>query len=423
MKNIDRILESEMDSMINKLKLSSSKDVKKVMKELFSMSTNKLMNNMGSVEANEHNQIAKENWDFFIQNLTSAISEEQDLWFKNIKEIKLKILTYKYFSKQDLIKVENIDNNLRMEIKPYFTALQNYIDFTDFRHKLLTLPTELLYNIVRYMFYISPDLNKSIKITNEELKDNVNRLLGLRMEIIKRISAVSKGYQNIIEFREIKELYDCGVAFEDNYLNRALAEFIVKMSNHHKAFEKLKDLYPGAILKDLKNQAETSSAYLSHINAIKSETGYEYFTTNGEQIGMKLENEIELVKKGQYDGYVINNDSRLKEPHEKIKTIDSSNLESTPTADGSDSDGSGGGGGGFSFGGVSGGALDMGLGNADMGGEFAEPGEEGEIPGIDDTGEIGVEADGEPMPDGEDGKPIDFGTEEDNTPDEVDETK
>lgn len=425
MNKLDRLMEQEVNRMVNRLNLSNHNDVKNVLTELFSMTTNKLMDSIGSVEANEHNQIAKENWDLFIQHLTSSIQEEQELWFKNISEVKLKILTHKYFTKQDMMKVENIDGYLRMEIKPYFTALQNFIDYTDFRHKVLTLPTDLLYNLIRYMFYVSPALGKAAVVKNADLKDNINRLLGVRMSVVEKINKISKGYQNLFDFRELKELFDCGVVFEDNYLNRAICEFVVKMTNHGPAAEKLRDLYPGAILKDLKNQAENTSSYIQHVTAIKSETGVEFFTKNGEQIGTRLENEIELVKGAQYDGYVVDNNSRLKEPHDKVKPVAAENIPSSAApSDGGDAESGGGpGGGGFGGGPSGGGALGMDLGNADFGGEFAPEGAEGEVPGaedeagVDDTGAVGAEEDGEPMPVGEDGVPTEFGTEEDNTPD------
>lgn len=435
MKLIERIMEQEVDKMVNRLNLSTTSDVKNVLNELFSMTTHKLMDNIGSVEANEHNQIAKENWDQFVQTITSSIHDEKDLWLENISDIKLKILTFKYFTKKDLMKVENIESSLRMDIKPYFTALQNYVTLTDFRHKVLTLPAEMLFNIVRYLFHISPDLNKSIVVKNPDLRDNVTRLITLRMKTIRKINDISKGYQNLLDFRELKELFDCGVMFEDNYLNRAVCEFVVKMTNHSEAAAKLQDLFPGAILKDLKNQAENTSAYIQHTNAIKTESGVEFFTTMGEQVGTRLENQIELVREAKYDGYVVDNESRFKEPNDRVKSVSADNIPgATPMVP---TDGEGGveptgaaGGAGAGGGDALDGSIDgdLGLGNAD----FAAPGEEGQVPGealdgevgIDDTGEVGAEPDGTPVEVGDDGLPAAFGTEEDNTPDpEKDGTK
>lgn len=413
-KTYNRIIEEEIDRCVKTLNLSSKKDVKKVLNELFTLSTNKLMDNIGSVEANEKNQIAQENWDQFIQNLTNSIQEENDLWLHSIKEIKLKIITYKYFTRNDLQNVDTLEGFLRMEIKPFFTALQNFIDFTDFRHKVLTLPTNILYNLVRYIFNISPELNDVIIIKNSDLKENITRLIDLRMNILNHINEISKGYKNLLNFKELKELYDCGVMFEDNFLNRACSEFVIKMTNHNGAATKLMDQFPGAVLKDLKHIAENTSACISHISSVKMEETTEFFTANGEQIGNRMENEIELVKSNNYDGYVVSKGSRLKEPNEKVKAV---SIDSIPSSGGGlDGEGnlsSGGAGGGD---GTTDSALDLGLGNADFGGDFAAPGEEGEVPGAEDTGEIGVEEDGTPMPDGEDGTPIDFGTEEDNSP-------
>lgn len=409
-KAYDKIVDSEIDAFVSKINLSESKKITKVLKELFFLSTDKLMNNIGSVETDKNSQVVTENWDLFIDSLTQAVQDESELWKIGIKNIKNKILTYKYFTRQDLIALDSLESYLRTEIKPFFTALQNYVDSKDFTNKFFNLPMDLLYNLVRYMFVLSPDLKESVKVTNDDLRDNINRLMELRMKVADKISKISNGYADIFDIKEMKDLCDNGAIFEDNFINRGICEFLVKLCNHKDAHDKLCDFLSGAIVLDLKKQAENTASYIAHIASIREETGAEYFSVNGEQVGKRFDNEIEMVKNSNYEGCIVDKKSRFKEPNERINpTIapwDSNqgdmNVEGGP---GGSSSGTGGGT-GADFGGG-------GFGNADFGGEFAEPGSEGEIPGVE-AGDVGKEEDGTEMPKDDDGLPEDFGTVEDN---------
>lgn len=419
---INEEVDKEVDRVVKKLKLSGPEAINNIINELFNMTTDKLMHSLGAVEYDNKNSIANENWDSFVQILSKSIAENNDIWKQNLKEIKVKILCFKYFTRQDLISQEQLESHIKIEIKPYFTALENYKDLNDFRSKVLLLPSQLLYNIIRYLFYLNDDLKNSIKVTNNELKDIIVELQSKRMEVANTISKISKGYSVLLDLSNIKDLFDCGIFFEDNFINRGINEFIFKLLNHEEANEILRDKFPGAMLKDIMNIAETSSSYVAHISAIRDESGYEYFTKNGEQLGNRFDNDILSVKEGTLDGYVIDNKSRFKEPTERINNFKPGSADN-PTSGGSSSDGGvSGGSGGGSFGG---GGFQSGLGNAD----FAEPGTEGEVPGAEDAGggsggeipndnepTMDPESDGEPIPDADgDSLPDDFGTVEDNT--------
>jgi len=414
-KTYERIINEEINKYMEDFDLKESKKVSKVLKELFFLSTDKLMNNIGSVETDDSNAIATENWELFVDSLTQAVQEQQDLWSIGIKNIKSKILTFKYFTKKDLIDLKSLESYLRMEIKPFFTAMQNYVDSNDFTNKFFNLPTELLYNLVRYMFMLSPDLKSSVKITNDDLKDNINRLIELRMKVADKISKISNGYVDIMDIQEIKSLFDNGVVFEDNFINRGICEFVIKLCNHNVAKDKMNDFLSGAIILDMKRMAENSAAYIAHIASIREETGSEYFSVNGEQIGKRFDNEIDIVKNSNYEGYIVDKKSRLKEPNERITPTvapwDSNQPGMMPGEEGGSTGGAAGG---------SGGDTGGPLGNADYNGDFAPDGAEGQIPGVDDeagsedAGEIGVEGDGTEMPKDEDGLPEEFGTQEDN---------
>jgi hypothetical protein len=404
---VKKLINEEIDKYMKKVRLDNPKNIENVLNELFYLSTDKLMNNIGSVEADSSNEIATENWDMFIDGLTQSIHDEQETWRLGIHNVKLKILTYKYFSRKEMVKTASLESYLRMEIKPFFTALQNYVDSKDFVMKFFQLPSHILYAIVRYMFFINKDLSKSVRITNDDLKKNIDRIKGKRIEVAIKIGKISNGYADLFDVKEIKDLYDNGVLFEDNFINRGINEFVYKLTNHKEAKNNMIDRFSGAMVTDISNQACESSAYIAHIASIRSETGAEYFSSNGEQIGKRFDNELDLIKEKNFEGYIVDKKSRLKEPNEKINTgimpwEDNSAGSGVPGDEGAGPGGSGGGsGGGDSFG------------NADFGGDFAAPGEEGEIPGVEGGPEFADE-DGTPMPEDENGLPEDFGTVEDN---------
>ena len=416
MKNIKKIIEEEIDLYVDKFNLSSSDKVIGVLNELFYLSTDKLMSNIGSVEAQDSkSEIAIESWDTFIDNLSNSIQENGDKWKIGIKNIKLKIITYKYFTKKELIKLDSVESFLRVEIKPYFTALQNFVDLEDFTNKFFQLPSNIIYSLIRYLFLLSPELKKKIVVTKEEVVDNINKLIELRLKVADKIGKISNGYSDLFDIMEVKELYDNGLFFEDNFLNRAINEFVYKLTSHKEAKNKMMEIFSGSLVNDINRQSKESPAYIKHITSIKQETSSEYFTKNGEQIGKKFDNELDIVTNKEYEGYIVDNKSRLKEPNEKItsgkmpwENKDSSSDSTDNTSDGSSSGGSGGSSG---FGGGFGGGN---IGNADFGGDFAPEGTEGEIDGESGTEEGGEE--GEEMPkDEETGLPEDFGTVEDNT--------
>ena len=266
------------------------------------------------------------------------------------------------------------------------------------------------------MLVNAEEVGEATEVVVEDLKERIGKLKQLRMRVADDISMVTRGYKNTVNFKDIKILFDNGLLFEDNLINRGINEFVYKMLSHSTASKKLKDIYPGAIMKNMQEQLSTSSAYMEHITAVKSGSGQEFFTKDGKQIGKRFDNQIDLVKSGDFSGYVVDNKSRFKEPNTVINSSmsDWQNAENAPDAGSAEGGGpsggasSFGGGGGFSGGGGS----SAGEFEGDADNQFAAPGSEGEIPGTDDK--VGEEEDGTPMPKDEQGFPEDFGTVEDN---------
>lgn len=412
---MDNILKEEINNHLKSLDNKNSKKFKKVMNELFLLKADKLADNIGSVEKDGNNEIASENWEWLLDQLATSIAHDEESWNEYFGKIKLAILTNKYFTKRDPVKQENLESYLKINIKPYFTALQNYVDISDFKNKVYKLPSDIAFCLVRYCFYVNEDLSVKIKVSKEDLRKNILKLKDLRLKVAENISSISKGYKNILDFDEIISLYDNGLFLEDNFINRGITEFLAKLISNENAKGKLLDITSNAVLKNIHKNIQTFPAYMNHTNDIKVEVDTNYFSSKGEQIGKKFENYLDLTIDGDFDGYVVDGESVFKEPQRLLKPVQSSMMQLDASGNPMEFD-SGAGGmdlGGGSAGGMVAGGLDGDL----PGGDFAEPGTEGEIPGIDD--------DGTPVPSDEDGLPQEFGTVEDNneTADDPDDEK
>ena len=328
-----------------------------------------------------------------------------------------------------MIGLDDVEKDLKLNIKKYFSALQNYSDLDNFRDKFFNLPSEMTKNFSRYILNYSKKLNTEIPIDKKELQDRIKGLAADRKKIIEKIALVSKKYQSVLDLTKIKELYENGLFFEDNYLNRGVNEYISKLCNSN-AGTRVKDMFNATFLQDIQSQAENCASYLAHIRSIKTEEGQEFFTAKGFQVGVRFDNAIDVSKKNEtQEGLVIDKDSRFKEPKSKIKpaTLPWEQGGAEVAGDGDASGGlEGGGAGGGSMGGGMSGGGDFGAGfSGPSGVDDIPPGEAGGTGagGPSDTSEEGGEeseggtdggAEGD-MDTDADGFPEDFGTAEDNS--------
>lgn len=435
-KNFKKILFEEIDYFVDKLDLTDKEKTKHIINELFTLDKNNFLKDMGAQDVEEEqldSEMDEELWDWFLDTCSQSIQECPKEWINLLRKEKMKTLCYKYFTKKDLIKAENIEGDVRKKIRKYFTALQNFKDLKNFEEKISNLPSELLMSFTRFIFSLSDELKSKVIITKKEFKKRVDELKEERIKMIDKISLISKKYQTILDITKLKELSDNGLFFEDNLLNRGVNEYIFKLLNNETASKKIKDEFSNTFSSDLMTQTENAFSYAEHIKSIKAETGKEFFTENGYQIGNRYENEIQIVKDHERDNEIIDSKSIFKEPTGKIKDValpwetnnnnDDSDLDDKgeendsgeeKMSDGNDDDGmfSGGGGGGGSFDGE--------------GGDFSfeEPDEEGVSPTDVETNEtIGDGTEGGKMgdmdtetdlPKNDQGFPVDFGSEESN---------
>lgn len=411
-------------------------DVKKVtsrqLNELFTLNPDVFIKKMSGQDIDSDGEIDTELWDWFLDTINESIVETPDAWRELLHDQKLKILCYKYFTKRELLKNEKIEPNLKKDIKKYFSSLQNYSDLKSFQEKVKHLPSDILTNLIRFLFLKLPELKDKIKVTKEEFKERIVELKSERMKMADKLSMISKKYQTVLDISKLKELYNNGVFFEDSLINRAINEYIVKLLNYEESLKAAKELYPSALLNDLKYQAENSIAYTKHIEEVTKEETEQFFTDKGYQIGNRFQSAIQDVKKKEYEDQVINKDSIFKEPVGSIVKEPWTNNDlgaddtETDTA-GGDSSFSGGGGGGFSGGGGGGISMAGADGLDEPSPENAvgadAPDTSGEAIPIEDLENDTSAPDSETeLPKDEEGFPVDFGSQETN-PDATKEKK
>ena len=399
--NTKQIIEEEIKLQSEKFNLEP-KELKTFLNELFTFNTSKLLKNMGNQEEilDEKDSLPTEFWEGIIDNINNSYSEYPEDWEKELLQIKFQIICNKYFTKKNLTELSEIEDTIRVEIKKFFSSLSNFSDNEDFKNRFFNLPSALLVNFSRYLLNNSTELNKKLKISKEEVQERIKLLKKERDKIIKKLSFISNGNVTVLEIKRIKMLADNGVFYEDNFLNRAINEYLFKLINHDEASEKIIDSFNSTFINDLKKNVEESASYLSHITSVKNEETSEFFLPSGLQIGRKFDNEIELLKNKDFEDSIIDKDSIFKEPNGRINSTDFAwGGTNDGAVAGEDSEGttaggagSGSGGGGFS----GGGSIDS----------YSGPSGGSETVDVD-GGEPG-------MPAGEDGFPTDFGTEDSN---------
>src|SRR6185369_12356074 len=168
-----------------------TKDGRKILKELFTFDTVNFMRDLGTQEIDAGTEIDTELWDWFLQTINESIQHNPEIWIKLFKQQKLKILCWKYFTKDDLLNLKELKSYLRKEIRKYFTALQNYTDLEGFRNKFSNLPSELLSNLIRYLLNASNQFKEEIKISKKGFKVRVKELEKERDKMIEKLDLIS----------------------------------------------------------------------------------------------------------------------------------------------------------------------------------------------------------------------------------------
>lgn len=381
--------------------------LKVFLNELFTFNSDSILRDMGNQEEtlDEKDALPDEFWEEIINNINESYSELEKGWEEDFLTIKFQILCNKFFTKKDLVKIDNIENRLRIDIKKYFSSLQNSTSKENFKERFFNLPTDILVDFVRYILNSSKELNKKLSIAKEEAQERIKELKKLRWKTIKKIQFISNKNISVLDLKSIKELFDNGVFYEDNLLNRGVNEFLYKLLNHPIASDNVAEFFNLTFVNDFTSNIEKSNSYLNHIESIREEETTEFFSLDGMQIGRRFDNEIETVEKKDFSDVVIDKDSIFKEPKGRLNATsfnwgDTNGAPDTATDDSGEGGGSGfgggGGGGGFSGGGG--------------GGTFSGPTGGDETVSLDEP-----VSDGEtPMPTGKDGLPVDFGSEESN---------
>lgn len=403
--NINDIIKEEIDRQSSKHQIKPH-ELKDVLNELFSFNQSKLLKGLGDQNEilDDKDVLPQEFWDELMEVINESYHEDESTWDKELTKRKMQILAYKYFTKQDLEPLDKIEKDLRLEVKKYYSALQNYVSLENFMDRFFNLPSQLLFKFVRYLLNNSKALNQKLKISKSQFKEEIEKLKLERKKIIDKVSFISNKNVTSLNLETIKDLFDAGVFYEDNFLNRGVNEYLYKMLQHKVSSKNIAETYNETLLNDLLSSIEKSKSYLSHIEAIKNEEDTEYFSPYGVQVGRRFDNEIEAIDNDDTeDDGIIDKDSIFKEPNARIKTVSYSWDEggAEGEGDGGDGDlsGSGGGGGGGSFG----------------GGSYGGPSGGDETIDVDMGNEGGGDAgSGDDMPTDEDGFPEDFGTPESN---------
>lgn len=320
---------------------------------MFTSNTDYLLGS--NLKTGTNNQISQESLDWFIGMLTKSINSYQTEWFEFFRKYKKMILCYKYFSKRNLVSTEELKSVLKFELKKFYTPLQMATDELDFFEKICMLPSRINFIIIRLCFDISKELDNIVILNRKEIREEVKRLRKIRLELAENVNNVSLYYQDVFNVQSFIEVFDNGLLFEDNFINQGINDFFIKLIQDETARKNLQDYKLNSLVI---NEIEKEiTGYVSYTNYKKgiSDGKPEFFDIKGQQVGKRFENVIELVK-GNEDltDYVIDFDSRFKEPNSKINYTPANEPEFDEVGELDGEEGAGavsnsGGGGGGSF--------------------------------------------------------------------------
>ena len=371
------------------------KEIKKIkLEELFNISSTSLLKAMNNKEINllEDEGLPDEFWAELLGLINSSYTEFESEWEKDLRQLKLKILCNKYFTKRELLSLDSLETDIRKEVKKYYSSLESYVSLKNFKERFFSLPYDLLTSFCRYIFYFSEELNKKIGIDKKELQTKIKELKEERKSVIQKIAFISNNNPSILDLTNIKELLEFGVFYEDNFLNRGLNEYLHKILSHNVSRENIKETFGNTFYRDMLELVEKNNAFISHLKSIKNDTGQDFFDKSGGQLGRRFDLEIEVVEKKEYSNYIVQKDTVFKEPNEKINFEFSNDIPAAKEVESTKD------------------SVDLPSGSSGDGVDISS----------DEIDPSTIEDDGTEMPETEEGIPTDFGTVEDNTQEDED---
>lgn len=260
-----------------------------------------------------NNMLTEESWKYIIGIISKSINENKEEWVEFFGEYLKMYLSYKYFTKKEnFVSNDKIDEYLKLRLKNYYSALISSETSLDVLNKVKSLPIDLVYLIIRKCFNLSPLLKSKISVTKSELRTFIVELKKLRKKVANNINNVSSLYENIFNINDFKMGYNCGVFFEDNFINQGILEFVDKMFDNEETVKRVIDL--GIISKsELIGIKEGIKTFPSFQGSIRNKNNC--FEISGSQIGKRFKDFLDMLKTlGDYD-YVVDNKSVFKEPY------------------------------------------------------------------------------------------------------------
>jgi hypothetical protein len=276
MSKVKKIISEEVDKIVNKIPAG---ELVNVLKENIKIidSLEKTFNS----SFNKENQITPENWQYFIDSLTTLAADPE--FQKRSKEVNCKLYAVKHYTQVKLSIAENAEDTLKFELKKYFQQLLTN-NTEEFKKTFFSLPFEFVSLVVRYMSNVLlKDQKKSLTPKLETATMYLRSLDALRNEFISDINNISQGKSNVVSIINMQTLLDVKTFYEYNAINVGILEYIMRMLINPKSKQKLEDEFGKNKVELLRQQTLLHPSYVQFLQEIKDGITQTFFLKSGLQ--------------------------------------------------------------------------------------------------------------------------------------------
>lgn len=279
-KTFEGILTEEYFKLQNKVVKAEEGYKKLNLQESFQLISN--LENLQGELYDEQNHIPQEHWTYFTDTLKKL--NEHELFIQFSKLIMCKLYALKLSTKITFASNENLENELKFELKNYISTLRSAETEEEFIEMLIDLPFEFTALLIRYNANIlCPELKDKLSPNIKTAEEFVNYIDEMKNNLIVQINKLSRGEVNTLSIKDLKELFDVRVFYDDIDINAGVCEYVIRMLLSEKSSKTIRDEFGRGFLERLKEQTLLNTSYINFLERIAENQEQPFFKSNGLQ--------------------------------------------------------------------------------------------------------------------------------------------
>lgn len=240
------------------------------------------------------NQLPDEQWELIKRSLIEFVSLKESEGL--MKEVFVRSFIYKKHTGLKFIIKENLESELKNEIKNYYSSL-SFDSLESLAESILELPLAFNYKLFVFIIYVcKPDLIKTFEPSKEFLEDYYRDCLKKKKSIIYQISQASSGNGSYFEITSFDELIELEFFAKNEELEVATLEYVMRMLNNESSEIKIEEKFGTEFLKRLRKKILIKPNYITFTTDLKKGIALPYFTQEGFQSEERTPNYSDLAK-------------------------------------------------------------------------------------------------------------------------------